>query len=107
MRRLVLQIVAALVFFGLGWLAAHVVAGMPEVGAFRITIDAPAGETSLECDGCQFLTWTAEGHAGERQPVITFSCGNGPCTKAFGAVASNPGPKLFAQSTADDVVGRP
>ena len=94
MRRLLLKVVAAVLFFGLGWLAAHMAAG-PQ-GAFKLTIDAPAGQTMLKCEGCQFLTWTADGHADQRQPVINFSCGNAPCRKAFGAVAITQEPKLIA-----------
>lgn len=98
MRRVVAQLVAAALLVGLGWLAAHLAAG-PQ-GVFRLTIDAPAGETRLKCEGCQFLTWTDDGHAGERQAVIVFSCSNGPCAKAFGAVATTQEPKRMADLTA-------
>ena len=99
MRRLSLQFVAAVLLFGLGWTAARVAAGSP--GVFRLSIDAPAGETRLKCEGCEFLTWTADGHAGERQSVVNVSCSVGPCSQAFGAVVHVPEPKLIARSAAN------
>jgi hypothetical protein len=96
MKRLLTQGLAAVVIFGMGWLAARAAVGFQESGTFKLTIDAPAGETRLKCEGCQFLTWTPEGRAGERQSVINFSCSHGPCAMAFGAVAILQEPKLMA-----------
>lgn len=97
MRRRFIPLIAAVVFFGMGWLAARAAVGFQESGSFKLTIDAPAGETRLKCEGCEFLTWTPEGRAGERQTVINFSCSNGPCAMAFGALAMPQKPKLMAE----------
>jgi hypothetical protein len=99
MRRLLTHSVVAIACLTLGWLAARAAAGPP--GIFKLTIDAPAGQTMLKCEGCQFLTWTADGHADQRQPVINFSCSNGPCRKAFGGVAIAQEPKLIAGLSAN------
>jgi hypothetical protein len=100
MRGLVPQLVAAVLLFGLGWFSARMASESP--GVFRLSVDAPTGETRLKCEGCQFLTWTTEGHAGERQSTVNVSCNSGPCSQAFGAVVHVPEPTLIARSTAGD-----
>ena len=101
MRRLVLQFVVAVLCFGAGWLVANTPwAVRSRDGVFRLSIDAPAGETKINCEGCQFLTWI-DGRASEPQPVFTFTCSDGPCWTVVGAVAVRPTPKLMAQSPAE------
>lgn len=99
MRRLVPQLVTAILLFGLGWFSARIASEAP--GVFKLSVDAPAGETRLRCEGCQFLTWTAAGHAGERQSTVNVSCDSGPCSQAFGAVVEVQEPKLIARSIAN------
>jgi hypothetical protein len=65
---------------------------------FRLSINAPTGDTTIKCEGCQFLSWTRDGRAGERQPALNFTCIDRPCVKVVGAVAVAPKPKLMAQS---------
>jgi hypothetical protein len=100
MKRLVPHLVVAVLFFGVGWLAAAS-QGLQGSGVFRLSIDAPTGDTTIKCEGCQFLTWTADGRAGEPQPAFSFTCKTGPCWKVVGAVAVTPKPKLMAQSRFD------
>ena len=97
MRRLVTHGVVAVLFFGVGSWAAT--SGLQPSGVFRLSIDAPNGDTTIKCEGCEFLTWTPEGHAGKRQPALSFTCSDGPCWKVVGAVAVTPKAKLIAQSS--------
>jgi hypothetical protein len=99
MKRFVVGLVAAVLFFGAGWLAASASLGLNGSGVFRLSIDAPAGETTIKCEGCEFLSWTAEGRAGDRHPAFNFTCSTGPCWKVVGAVAVTPKPQLMAQSS--------
>jgi len=100
MRRFLFQFVVAVLCFGAGWLVANT--RWAGNGVFRLSIDAPTGETKIKCEGCQFLTWI-NGRAGEPQPAFTFTCSDGPCWKVVGAIAVTPKPKLMAQSdTASD-----
>src|SRR5262245_60858537 len=94
MRRLVLHVVVAVLFFGAGWVTAT--SGL-QGGVFRLSIDAPTGETTIKCEGCEFLSWTTRGRPPERQPAFSFTCSNGPCWKVVGAVAVVPRPKQIAQ----------
>jgi len=105
MRRLVSYGVVAGLFFGGGWLAA-IISGLQPSSAFRLSIDAPNGDTTIKCEGCEFLTWTPEGHAGERQPALSFTCSDGPCWKVVGAVAVTTKPKLIAQSSSQSATIR-
>ena len=98
MRRLVSQCVIAVLFFGVGFLVGNAGFSTAGGGVFRLSIDAPTGDTTIKCEGCQFLSWTADGHAGERQPAFGFTCSDGPCWKVVGAVVVTPKPKLMAQS---------
>jgi hypothetical protein len=96
MRRLVPHVVVAVLFFGVGWLAAT--SGL-QGGVFRLSIDAPAGDTTIKCEGCEFLSWTADGHPPERQPAFSFTCSGNRCWKVVGAVAVIQKPKQMAQSS--------
>jgi hypothetical protein len=98
MKRLLPYLVIAALFFGAGWLVGHVGPGAPG-GVFRLSIDAPTGDTKIKCEGCEFLSWTADGHADERQPVLNIACGDGPCWKVVGAVVVAPKPQLIARSS--------
>jgi hypothetical protein len=96
MRRLVPHFVVAVLFFGVGLLVGN--AGSSAQGIFRLSIDAPAGDTTIKCEGCQFLSWK-DGRVSERLPVFSFTCSEGPCWKVVGAVAVTPEPKLMARSS--------
>lgn len=101
MRRLVTQLVVAGLCFAAGWLVAHTPwAGSPPQRLFRLSIDAPTGETKLKCDCCEFLTWL-DGRAGAPQSTVTFTCSKGPCWSVVGAVAVLPQPKQIARADAD------
>jgi len=99
MRRQVPQLVIATLLFGVGWWVGHAGPGAPGGAFFRLSIDAPTGDTTIKCEGCQFLSWTADGHAGERQSAYNITCSDGPCWKVVGAVAVIPQPQLIAQSS--------
>ncbi|MEO8484529.1 MAG: hypothetical protein ABI634_20165 [Acidobacteriota bacterium] len=98
MRRLLPHLAIAVLCFGVGWLVGHTGPGAPGGGFFRLSIDAPTGDTTIKCEGCQFLSWTADGHAGDRQPTLNFTCSDGHCWKVVGAVVVAPQPQLIAQS---------
>lgn len=100
MRRLVVQLVVAVLCFGAGWLVANTPwAGLQPQEVFRLSIDAPTGETKIKCEGCQFLTWI-DGRAGEPEQAVTFTCSEGPCWTVVGAITVAQEPKLMAQSDA-------
>ena len=105
MRRLVTQLVVAGLCFGAGWLVAHTPwAGSPPQRVFRLSIDAPTGDTKIKCDGCQFLTWL-DGHAGAPQSSVTLTCSQGPCWSVVGAVAATSPPQQITQTdTGSDLV---
>ena len=98
MKRLLFQLVVAVLAFGAGWLVANTPwAGLQPQKVFRLSIDAPTGETKIKCEGCQFLTWI-DGRAGEPEPAVTFACSDGRCSTLVGAITVTPQPKLMAQS---------
>lgn len=101
MKRLLTTAIIAVLIFAAGWLIGNAHSAARTNGVFRLAIDAPTGETTLRCEGCQFLTW-ADGRSGEPQPVFSFTCSHGPCLKAVGAVSAvaAPAPKLIARSNA-------
>jgi hypothetical protein len=94
MRRHVIHAVVAGLFFGAGWMAAT--SGL-QSGVFRLSIDAPTGDTTIQCEGCEFLSWTTRGAPPERRSDFSFTCSQGPCWKVVGAVAVAQRPKQMAQ----------
>jgi hypothetical protein len=101
MTRLIVHFVVAALCFGAGWLVANTTwAGLQPQKVFRLSVDAPTGETRIKCEGCQFLTWI-DGRAGEPEPAVIFTCSDGPCWTQVGAITVTPQPKLMAQSNAE------
>lgn len=99
MRRLALYVVVALVFFAAGWFGAH---SSRDYGVFRLTIEAPYGETTVACEGCEFFSWTADGHRDSNQSRFSYTCNAGPCRKVVGAVAVTVEPKVMAELSYPD-----
>jgi hypothetical protein len=93
MRRLAIHVVVAVFFFAAGWLGAH---ARQNYGVFRLTIEAPYGETAVACEGCEFFSWTADGHRDRNQSRFNYTCNEGPCRKVVGAVAVTVEPKVMA-----------
>ena len=94
MRRLVSQLVVAVLVFGAGWLVGSNSTSQ-RGDLFRLSVNAPTGDTTIKCEGCQFLSWAREGRLSERLPVLNFTCTDGPCLKVVGAIAVAPKPKLM------------
>jgi hypothetical protein len=70
MARRVLQAVVACALIGLGWAAAKAQTAAPD---FELFVDAPAGETRIECvRGCA-LAWSERGINPNARPELTFS----------------------------------
>jgi hypothetical protein len=73
MRRLVFRGAIAAMLIGLGWVAGRTQTPQPD---FEIVVDAPVGETSVECRrGCE-LAWVERGinPAATPQRTFTFKC---------------------------------
>lgn len=67
---------------------------------FRLAIDAPAGDTNVTCDGCEFLSWV-DGRVGKRQRSISLSCADGRCSQAVGGViVDTSAPHVLASTVA-------
>jgi hypothetical protein len=67
------RIVVGLILVGLGWVAAKAQAPAPD---FEIVVNAPTGQTTVQCvRGCT-LMWIARGinPNSQPQPSFTFSC---------------------------------
>lgn len=82
MVRLLRHVVIALVIFGAGAVVGHLNA---RETVFRLAVDAPAGETTIGCDGCAFLSWT-NGRSDEPSRSITVSCPDTRCSQAVGGI---------------------
>lgn len=93
MKRLAIYVVVGIVFFAAGRFSAPV---KPGPGVFRLTIEAPYGETTVACEGCEFFSWTADGHRDKNQTRFNYTCNEGPCRKAVGAIAVTVEPKVIA-----------
>ena len=68
------EIVSAAVLVAAGWIGAKAQKPSPD---FELIVNAPAGETTIECvRGCK-LVWVERGvnSAAVPQPTFTFSCG--------------------------------
>ena len=50
MRRLAAQFVVAMLFFGVGWLVGTAGFSAQSGGFFRLSIDAPTGDTTIKCE---------------------------------------------------------
>jgi hypothetical protein len=89
MPRLVLRVVVVLALVGAGWLAGttHARDGQPRF--FTLTIDAPAGETSVHCSNCRLFSWS-DG-AADVTRLYTMTCaGPAPCRKTIGGQMDGP-----------------
>ncbi|MGH9160065.1 MAG: hypothetical protein ACRD2X_08765 [Vicinamibacteraceae bacterium] len=72
MGRRVLCVAVAVALIGLGWTAGKAQAPAPD---FELIIDAPAGQTSVQClRGCE-LMWVQRGVNSNDTPQSTFSFG--------------------------------
>lgn len=73
MTRIFIRGVVALALIGAGWVAAKAQTPSPE---FELIVNAPAGETSIECvRGCT-LRWVERGFNpnDEGSPTFSFKC---------------------------------
>jgi len=74
MIRAALRIVIALLLVAMGWMAAKAQTAAPD---FEFVVNAPAGETSIQCvRGCG-LAWVGRGVITNSQTTqtFTFKCG--------------------------------
>jgi hypothetical protein len=74
--RVVFRVALAFTLMGLGWAGAKAQTSSPD---FELVVDAPVGETSIECRrGCSLL-WVERGipDGAIRQQTFSFSCGGG------------------------------
>ena len=82
MLRTALRLFVAVALVGMGWFAGHVQA--PQRGIFRLNVEAPAGVTTLRCEGCQFFSYP-NGRA-QMARVFTHTCSGGAdCWTVVGA----------------------
>jgi len=93
MKRLAIYVVVGILFFAAGWFSAP---AKPGPGVFRLTIEAPYGETTVACEGCEFFSWTADGQRDTNQTRFSYTCNEGPCRKVVGAIAVVVEPKVMA-----------
>ena len=69
MTRMLVMTIAALILVGLGWLAGAAQSS-PD---FELRVNAPGGETTIECvRGCN-LAWVERGINPNAQPIDTFT----------------------------------
>lgn len=74
MRRLLVQIAIAAGLLAAGWATGRAQTSQPD---FEVVVDAPAGQTTIECRrGCE-LAWVERGINPQATPqqTFTFSCG--------------------------------
>jgi hypothetical protein len=74
MSRAALRVAIAAIFIGLGWTIGR--AQMPQPD-FELIVNAPVGETTVECRrGCD-LAWVERGvnPASKPMPTFKFNCG--------------------------------
>ena len=70
MIRASLRIAIAAIFVGMGWIAGRAQTSQP---AFEIVVNAPSGETMIECvRGCE-LAWVERGLNPNSTPMPTFT----------------------------------
>jgi hypothetical protein len=83
MIRTGLRLVAVAVLICLGWVAGRAQASQP---TFEIVVDAPAGETTIQCvRGCA-LSWVERGVNPNAQTMATFTF---KCNAPSGRCSSN------------------
>jgi hypothetical protein len=76
MIRISVRIAVVAALLGLGWVAGRAQASQPD---FEVVVDAPYGETTIECvRGCR-LAWVQRGVNPDATPTprFTFKCGGG------------------------------
>jgi hypothetical protein len=74
MRRTIVRVATAVVLLGLGWMTGRAQTTEPD---FELVVDAPPGETNVECRrGCH-MAWLERGinPAATPQRIFTFKCG--------------------------------
>ena len=79
MTRTSLRMAMAAALVGLGWMAGNAQTSAPH---FEIVVNAPAGETTIECvRGCK-LAWVERGVNANATPAttFTFSCSGTRCS---------------------------
>lgn len=77
-RRSIGRLLLAIVLVGIGWTVARAQAPLPD---FELVVDAPEGETTVDCvRGCQGLAWTERMVPGTVPPatrtVFSYACRN-------------------------------
>jgi hypothetical protein len=83
MKRTVRRLTLAAALIAIGWAAGRAQTAQPD---FELVVDAPVGETSVECRrGCE-LVWVERGLSPSATPQTTFSFG---CTSANGRCSSH------------------
>jgi hypothetical protein len=84
--KVIRQIVLALGLLGLGWALGYAQRVEPE---FMIQIDAPAGETSVEClSGCELVgARDVENPRAGRMKTYRYRCGGESAQRCTGRVA--------------------
>ena len=73
MRRVLCRTLMALALVALGWAAGTAQTAQPD---FELIVDAPVGETTVECvRGCE-MAWVERGinPAAERMPTFKYGC---------------------------------
>jgi hypothetical protein len=84
-RSILRRTVVALALIGLGWVAARAQVAAPD---FEIVVNAPTGQTTVQCvRGCT-LMWIARGINPNSQPNPSFTFS---CTAAQGCSSSRVG----------------
>jgi len=80
MMRLLVRAALAAALVAAGWIAAR---AQPSAPDFEIVVDAPAGETTIECKRGCVLAWVERGVNPNATPVTKFqySCSGGAVTR--------------------------
>jgi len=96
MTRIALRLLLAVALVAIGWSVGLVQSQTR--GFFRLTIDSPAGSTTVRCDGCQLMSWN-EGR-GTALRELTLACaGPQSCSQTIGGTIT--GPLQMASSAPD------
>ena len=82
MIRASIRLIAIAAFICLGWVAGRAQPSQPD---FELIVNAPVGETSIQCvRGCE-LSWVERGRIPEAQTMATFTFN---CTSPSGRCSS-------------------